>query len=97
MVQYDPKIINEFADRLYRKANTVIAFYTIGGMVIGAFAGYLVGRDIGLIGSDIGFFLLGAILVGGAGYYAGREKTLELKFRAQTALCQVKIEENTRK
>ncbi len=87
--QYDPKIIYEFAARLYSKANTVIAIYTIIGALIGGILGYIVGRVVGL--------LFGLIIFGAIGFYLGREKAFWLKLQAQTSLCQTKIEENTRK
>ncbi len=87
MVQYDPKVIQEFADQMYNKANIVIGFYTIVGILIGGVGGYAVSKVIALIG----------LLIGGAiGYFIGSGKAFSLKLQAQTALCQVKIEENTK-
>jgi hypothetical protein len=39
--------------------------------------------------------LLGAVVVGFIGYKIGEGKAFALKLQAQTALCQVRIEENT--
>ncbi len=89
MVQYDPKVIYEFADRLHRKANTIIAKCTIVGALIGGIVGYAV--------KGAGVALLGLVIFGAIGFYIGREKAFSLKLQAQTALCQVKIEENTKK
>jgi hypothetical protein len=87
--QYDPKIIYEFAARLYSKANTVITIYTIIGALIGGILGYGVKRGGGL--------LFGLVVFGFIGFYLGREKAFWLKLQAQTSLCQAKIEKNTRK
>jgi len=40
MTAYDFSIIQKFADRLYKQANTVIAIYTLFGVVIGFAGGY---------------------------------------------------------
>lgn len=88
MVQYDSKIIYKFATRLYRSAQQTIAVFTILGILIGAVAGYSLGRDVGA--------LVGAVIVGVLGYLIGSQRAFQLKLQAQLALCQVKIEENTR-
>ncbi len=93
MVQYDPKIIYEFANRLYRQANTIIATYTIAFSLIGIVVVFIT-RDY-IRNSVIEIFLV--IILVAIGFYVGREKAFALKLQAQTALCQVKIEENTRK
>ena len=40
MVQYDRAVIQEFAERLYNKANSIIEFYTIVGLLLGGVGGY---------------------------------------------------------
>lgn len=89
MAQYDPKVIHKFADHLYSKANAVIVIYTIVGALIGGIGGYV------LKGSSVA--LLGLVILGALGLYIGIGKAFSLKLQAQTALCQLKIEENTRK
>ena len=42
-------------------------------------------------------FIVFAIFTGALGYGMGREKAFLIKLQAQIALCQAKIEENTRK
>jgi hypothetical protein len=88
MTEYDPTIIHKFADEMYRRADGIVITYT------------LIGAAIGLIGIAIPLGVLGALLgavVGGAiGYGIGNQKAFSLKLEAQVALCQVKIEENTR-
>ena len=94
MAQYDPKVIYEFAERLYNKANTIIASYVLTGALLGGIVSYIITRVAnGGVGLFIVFIALGAI----GGYFIGKEKVFMLKLQAQTALCQVRIEENTRK
>ena len=94
MADYDPKIIQQFADKLYSQANTIIAVYTL---IIGTVCGVVfyvikISMHVTNLNSLVGF-AVGAVI----GYFFGKEKAFELKLKAQTALCQVKIEENTRK
>lgn len=90
MLAYDSKIIYEFAARLYKQANSIIAIYTVVGALIGGIGGYVAGESNSTIA------LVGAVILGALGFYIGREKAFALKLHAQTALCQVAIEENTR-
>lgn len=91
MTDYDPKIIFDFADRLYQKANRIIALYALIGAALGFLGGHLI-SDKGNIPSFISLVIFGAI-----GYSLGKEKAFQLKLQAQTALCNARIEENTRK
>ena len=91
MTTYDPQVIFQFADRLYRQATQAIASSAIIGVVIGLAIGYYLQKSIGL------YALIGAVVLGLIGYVLGTQRAFALKLQAQTALCQVKIEENTRK
>lgn len=86
-VTYDPVVIQEFAERLYSKANNIIRSYTISGVLLLGFAGLLTQEPI------VG--LIGAVLGGFVGYSMGKEKAFAYKLQAQTALCQVQIEINS--
>ncbi|MBN1954346.1 MAG: hypothetical protein JW900_04760 [Anaerolineae bacterium] len=109
MVEYDPRIIQQFADRLYRKATTAIVLSTILGVLFGGAGGFTLGLSTGaLLAQDSSSVLSGAVvgLVGGLvgavlfalmGFLGGRERAFRLRLQAQTALCQLKIEENTRR
>lgn len=90
MVRYDPSIIHSFAGRLYRKAREIIALYTFIGAVLGLAGGYVLSRQLGLAE------IIAAVIFGTIGYSLGRGRAFQLKLRAQIALCQAKIEENTR-
>lgn len=90
MANYDAKILYEFADRLYRRANEIVALCVmIAGLVFGGIA-------YSIFNEDSTYALLGAALGGLLGYFYGQERAFLLKLQAQTALCQVQIEENTR-
>lgn len=92
LVIYDPAVIQEFASRLYRRANSIVASYTFLGLVIGAVAGSTLSA-----GSESrGMVTLIGLLVGAAiGFALGQERAFKLKLEAQAALCYVQIEKNT--
>lgn len=87
-VTYEPNVIQEFSGRLYAKAKNIILSYTILGIIILGFAGIATQQPI--------FGAIGAVIGGLIGYSMGKEKAFQYKLQAQTALCQVKIEENSR-
>lgn len=100
MIEYDGSVVRAFAESLYTRAKIIVWAYTAAG----AFPGLLValGAAKGVMlfaGNDDTMMVVGvvgAVLLGLAGYANGRGKAFLLKLQAQTALCQVKIEENTR-
>lgn len=94
MAQYDEKIIHEFADQLYRRANFIIGIFTVVGAIIGLLLGYTFGA---YGGKRVIYALIAGGIGGGIGYYIGTARAFALKLQAQTALCQVQIEKNTRK
>ena len=89
MATYDPKIINEFADRLYKRAQSIIINYSVIGLFLGGMCGFITKEKIAMI-----IFALAGLIVG---FLMGREKAFTLKLQAQTALCQVQIEKNSQK
>ena len=94
MVEYDPNVIRQFANALYKRANTIVAVYLIIGIIIGFTIGSLVGaanKNITSLGLLIGVFAGGSI-----GYVIGQDKAFFLRLQAQLVLCQVQIEMNTR-
>lgn len=88
MVTYDTKLIQEYADRMYRSASPTILMYSLAGMMTGA--------PVGLVSRDLQLTVVAAILVGMLGYLMGKGKAFKLKLEAQLALCQLQIEANTR-
>src|SRR5258706_174465 len=81
MVQYDEKIIQQFADQLYRTAQGIIWSYTIWGALLGGLVIYVVGRVLGGHTAPplVAVF---AVLLGAAGYSLGLRKAFDLKLRA---------------
>ena len=95
MAVYDANIIQQFVDRLYRKAQIAVALYTSIGAVIGFIVIFV---PITYFGFSSGYVegTGGATLLGMLGFWLGRERTFKLKLRAQLILCQTQIEKNTR-
>lgn len=93
MTIYEPQIIQSFADKLYSKARSTVVLYTLVFAAIGFCAGFALSRSSGSLYGAIPLTLLLAAI----GYLVGKEKSFQYKLQAQVALCQVKIEENTRK
>lgn len=94
ITKYDPQVIHEFAERLYQRAAGLLIQYVGLAGLVGAAFGYIGGGISGAgngIGALFGFGVFGAI-----GYAMATEKASALKLQAQTALCQARIEENTR-
>lgn len=88
--EYNPDIIVEFAARLYKKAADCITSHTIGGAILGLILG-------GILAQNALVAIMAAITGGIIGYMYGVEKSFELKLKAQTALCQMQIAENTKR
>ncbi|MDI6732474.1 MAG: hypothetical protein QME51_00540 [Planctomycetota bacterium] len=93
-IQYDSKIIYEFAERLYDKAGSVVATYTIIGIILGGGGGALVGTTFRGGEGTIVAAIIGMVILGIIGYSIGSEKAFWIKSQAQQALCQVQIEQN---
>ena len=95
-VEYDPGVFQQAARRLYASAGGAIAWCMMGGLLIGYLASSAVAS---MVEDDIGIFvqLCGTLMAGALGMAVGYEKALEYRLRAQTALCQAQIEENTRR
>jgi hypothetical protein len=97
---YDPRVIEQFADKLYRKASSFVA----GSIVIGGALGALFGAvpltslgDSWPIPSAFGLatLLVGALCGAVVGYVIGDTRSFGYRLQAQAALCQLQIERNT--
>lgn len=93
-VAYDENVILDFADDLYRRAASLVVGHTVLGVVLGGLIG-AAGSVATTNLSGVGVALV-AVLGGVLGFAAGRSRAFSLKLAAQTALCQVRIERNTR-
>lgn len=90
-MQYDPTIIHEYADKLYKKAENVATLYTVFGFFLGFFIGAFPAAATGPA-----IFALSIPLCVIPLHMVGRDKAFQYKLQAQQALCYAKIEENTR-
>jgi hypothetical protein len=99
-VDYDPQVIEKFAESLYRKAMSAQK----GSVVFGAFLGSVFGSvpltsfgEAWPIPHTFGFATLiaGAIVGGIIGFVIGDARSFGYKLQAQAALCQVEIQRNT--
>ena len=93
-VQYDPKIIVTFAERLYKQADSIVASYAMFAGLFGALAGAAAGAAS--MNATVPGLLAGLVLFALLGYVAGQARAFALRLQAQIALCQVQIESNTR-
>ena len=94
MASFDPSVIQEFAEALYRRAGTIVFFYAVLVAILGGGVGLVLGQATGLgpAPGALAMLVLGALL----GAALGRDRAFALRLQAQTALCQVQIEKNTR-
>jgi hypothetical protein len=93
---YDPAVIQQNAERLLRQAASISISYAIRGLLLG---GAVVGFAFLFVGKGhVGLpeIFIGAAIGLGVGFSIGREKGFQLRLQAQTALCYLQIEANTR-
>jgi len=98
--EYDPRVIEQFAENLYRKASA----FVVGSVAIGASLGAAFGAvpltSLGAswpVPSSFGFatMLVGGIFGCAIGYVIGDTRSFGYRLQAQTALCQLQAERNT--
>ncbi len=99
-VDYDPRVIEQFAESLYRKAVSAQRGSIVVGVVLGAVFGGIPLTSLGEnwpIPHAFGFatMLVGAIVGGLIGFVIGDARSFGYKLQAQAALCQVEIQRNT--
>jgi hypothetical protein len=97
---YDPGVIEEFAERLYGKAAAFVLASAVAGGALGAAFGAVPLTSLGSswpVPSSFGFatMLVGAICGAVMGYFIGDARSFAYKLQAQSALCQLQIERNT--
>ncbi len=99
-MHYDSHIIIQFAERLYSQARWILVRYGALGFFFGVALGSLMGFVIAnpsdqVVAAYVLAFSLGPFCAV-VGVFLGRERAFWLKLQAQTALCQMQIEFNTR-
>ena len=96
MIEYNPKVIQEYAERLHLQARDAVPMLFFIGLLSGMiiFSGITAWCKIGF---DALIVSIGALVGGVMGYSAGQQKAFALKLQAHLALCQLKMEESVRK
>jgi len=92
-VQFDPRIIQSHAAALYAQASRIVFRFGATGLVVGALGGLMAGGaergpGLAIVGGLLGVFI---------GVSMARGRAFALQLQAQTALCHVAIEANTRR
>lgn len=98
---FDPRVIERFAESAYRKANAIFTGCVAGGVVLGAIFGAMPLTPLGQhwpIPQAFGFAttLLGALLGGVIGYVVGDTRAALCRLQGQTALAQVESAKHAR-
>jgi hypothetical protein len=94
-VVYDAAVIQEFAERLYSQAASIILTSTVLGVIIGAIGGAVGAEALKATGAIGMGAIIGAVIGGLFGFSRGKERAFKLKLEAQVALCQAQIEKHT--
>jgi len=103
-IEYNPSIIQTFANRLYSQANFIVFLFTILGFLSGAFFGFVLdgggvgANDLHKITDDgtmLIYITICSVIIGLLGFAIGLSIAFRFKLQAQVALCQKTIEENT--
>lgn len=97
---YDPRVIERFAENLYRKASAFVAGSVVVGAALGSAFGAVPLTSLAAgwpIPQSFGFatLLLGGLLGAVIGYVIGDARSFGYRLQAQSALCQVQLERNT--
>jgi hypothetical protein len=111
--KYDPQVIQEYSEALYRKARKIVIWNTINSALLVAILGGILGTSLltFVVGQRASAFaaplaasamvailsIVGAVLGAFNGYHSGSARAFHLKLTAQSALCQRQIELNTRR
>jgi hypothetical protein len=98
---FDPRVIERFAEGAYRRANAIFTGCVAGGVVLGAIFGATPLTPLGEswpIPQAFGFatMLFGAVVGGMIGYVVGDTRSALCRLQGQTALAQVESAKNAR-
>lgn len=92
--QYDPRILLEYSNELYRQAAGIVWTAAVWGVLVGG--GIFAGFDLMRSGTFGPIALVPALIGGMVGYRIGQGKAFRLRLEAQRTLLQLQIEFNTR-
>ena len=97
---FDPRIIERFAENLYRKASAFVVGAVVCGVVLGMAFGAVPLTSLGEawpIPSILGFatMLLGGVVGGVIGYSIGDARSFGYRLQAQTTLLHLEMERNS--
>ncbi len=96
MSTYDPALIQREADRLYRRATTAAPMSSLLGVAIGfVVAPHLLQAIPPVVSLRCPEWVV-PVVFGILGWLQGLERGAQLRIQAQAALCQLRIEANTR-
>jgi hypothetical protein len=98
---FDPRVIERFAESAYRKANAIFTGCVAGGVTLGAIFGATPLTPLGAhwpIPQAFGFatMLVGAAVGGVIGYVVGDTRSALCRLQGQTALAQVESAKHAR-
>src|ERR1700690_4204247 len=96
---FDPSIIEKYADHLYRRAASLVMGATVTGAIIGAiFGGMPLTHYVHWpIPHSAGYAtaMIGALIGGFIGHVVGESRAFGLRIQAQMALHQLRVDQNT--
>jgi hypothetical protein len=98
---FDPRVIERFAESAYRRANAIFTGCVAGGVTLGAIFGATPLTPLGAgwpIPQAFGFatMLVGALVGGVIGYVVGDTRSALCRLQGQTALAQVESAKHAR-
>ena len=96
---YDPRVIEQYAENLYRKASSFVGGSVVVGAALGAAFGAVPLTSLGDSWPVPPIFGFATLLIGGVfgaviGYVIGDTRSFGYRLQAQSALCQLQLERN---
>ena len=95
-VEYDPAVLQDFAERLYKQARSIAVTSAIRAFILGGIVGAIVLQFVHQATSSIVAFIGFGTVAGILSFSSGWEKSFQLRLEAQRALCALQTEVNTR-